>query len=168
MRRAAIGIASGVLAGACVDLDPYAGSADAQCQLASAQGWCEDVGYCSYPDDECSSGRRYGELAAGLAGQCVDAAGTTASGDTTGVCCTGAVAVTGSGAVERPNNESRLQPLRPADDGGFDSYMTPAQKGSFRTYRWGLNFRYVDHGKSFLSGVMKARRASTENSRSWL
>lgn len=71
-RWAALGIACGALIGACVDLQAYVCSADAQCN-AGAQGWCEDAGYCSYPDPECPSGRRYGELAAGLSGVCTGA-----------------------------------------------------------------------------------------------
>jgi cysteine-rich repeat protein len=85
MRRrwAAIGIASGALVGACVDLQPYACSDDAQCKLTGSEGWCEDAGYCSYPDSDCDSGRRYGDLAAGLSGQCTDQAGTAGSSDST-------------------------------------------------------------------------------------
>lgn len=45
-------------------------------------GVCETTGYCSFPDDECPSGRRYGEFSQGsLAGACVlpDDAGSTSS-----------------------------------------------------------------------------------------
>lgn len=42
---------------------------DAGC---GANGQCEGNGFCSFPDAECESGRRYGDLAgAGLQGQCV-------------------------------------------------------------------------------------------------
>jgi cysteine-rich repeat protein len=85
MRRwTAIAIASGVLAGACIDLQAYTCSDDAECTSA-ASGVCEDTGRCSYPDAECESGRRYGELADVLAGQCTSVAGTTgASGSSDG------------------------------------------------------------------------------------
>ena len=40
-------------------------------------GVCESTGWCSFPDDGCDSGRRYGEWAGGeLAGACVDDVGT--------------------------------------------------------------------------------------------
>lgn len=78
-RWATIGIASGVLAGACVDLQPYACSEDAQCRSATAQGWCEDTNFCSYPDRDCDSGRRYGDLAAELSGRCTEPPDATGS-----------------------------------------------------------------------------------------
>lgn len=56
---------------------------DAGC---GADGSCESTGFCSFPDAECASGRRYGELAGtGLTGQCVATdAGSTGVGDSTG------------------------------------------------------------------------------------
>lgn len=50
------------------------------CQIESIQGFCEPSGYCSFPDEECSSGRRYGENAPSeIAGICVggEAEGST-------------------------------------------------------------------------------------------
>ncbi len=45
---------------------------DAEC---GAQGQCEAPGFCSFPDDQCPSGRRYEPLAGeGLASRCVPAA----------------------------------------------------------------------------------------------
>lgn len=47
-------------------------------------GVCESTGYCSFPDDECPSGRRYGEFSQGsLSGACVtpdDGTSTTTRG----------------------------------------------------------------------------------------
>jgi cysteine-rich repeat protein len=80
MRRwSAIAIAGGVLAGACVELQPYTCTDDAECTSGGGEGTCEDTGYCSYPDGECDSGRRYGELAAELAGHCTSFAETSAA-----------------------------------------------------------------------------------------
>lgn len=46
---------------------------DASCEQSGQQGVCQSTGYCSFPDDTCESGQRYGELAGGtLAGTCVD------------------------------------------------------------------------------------------------
>lgn len=60
------------------------------CSSDGGGGVCESTGYCSFPDPECATGRRYGELApSGLAGTCVpvdDGTGSTTasmSGETT-------------------------------------------------------------------------------------
>lgn len=51
---------------------PFQCSADEQCVHGQDAGRCELTGYCSFADDECDSGWRYAELAAGdLARQCV-------------------------------------------------------------------------------------------------
>ena len=53
------------------------------CKDGGAMGTCEPNGFCSFPDDYCPSGRRYGEHAgAGLANACVDP--ETAGNDTDG------------------------------------------------------------------------------------
>ena len=50
---------------------------DAQC----GNGRCEPSGWCSFPDDACDSGSRYGGLAGdGLAGECVPVGGETETG----------------------------------------------------------------------------------------
>jgi hypothetical protein len=50
---------------------------DADCADGSRAGTCEPTGACSFPDDECPSGSRYGAHAGnGLAGECVDDGGT--------------------------------------------------------------------------------------------
>ena len=47
---------------------------DAQCKNGGIAGTCEPTGGCSFPDDSCASGRRYGAHAPnGLSGFCVDA-----------------------------------------------------------------------------------------------
>ncbi|MEM7155690.1 MAG: right-handed parallel beta-helix repeat-containing protein [Myxococcota bacterium] len=47
---------------------------NAQCHLGGTHGRCEATGFCSFPDDACASGHRYGEHAsADLAHQCADA-----------------------------------------------------------------------------------------------
>ncbi len=56
---------------------------DSECQ-GDGLGRCEANGFCSFPDQQCPSGRRYGELAGGgFASDCVDAeVGSTGSQDT--------------------------------------------------------------------------------------
>lgn len=44
---------------------------DEQCS-SNLNGMCEPTGFCSFPDGECTSGRRYGDEAAGLSGLCTD------------------------------------------------------------------------------------------------
>ncbi len=69
------------LAWAC-NLGAFACSDDGDCGGTSDAGVCETSGWCSFPDGECASGRRYGDHAGGaLAGTCVDEAGTTGGTD---------------------------------------------------------------------------------------
>lgn len=56
---AAAGLGSGAL-GACVVPQAFVCSLDADC---GETGVCEESGYCSFPDDECRSGYRYGNFA---------------------------------------------------------------------------------------------------------
>jgi hypothetical protein len=54
---------------------------DAQCRRDGAVGSCEAVGFCSFPDDTCPSGHRFGELAQdGFASRCVAPDGETGDG----------------------------------------------------------------------------------------
>lgn len=53
----------------CKEDDTFQCVSDAQC---GGTGICESVNYCSFPDADCETGRRYGdESATGIAGQCV-------------------------------------------------------------------------------------------------
>lgn len=64
---------AGGVAGACQGTSQFACSTDDECSISEAMGTCESTGYCSFPDGDCSSGRRYGMHAGeGLAGTCVD------------------------------------------------------------------------------------------------
>lgn len=78
----------GVALGGCLGPVAYPCDADAQCRLGAQQGVCEPEGYCSLPDDDCPSQRRFSEHApAALASLCVggDAStGDASTGDTTG------------------------------------------------------------------------------------
>lgn len=59
------------VAGGCVD-DAFLCSSDDQCVLDGAQGTCEPSSYCSFPEPECTTGRRYGEYSPPeLRGECV-------------------------------------------------------------------------------------------------
>jgi hypothetical protein len=62
-------------ASACTAHDDFACAMDTQCVAGTgAQGHCEESGFCSFPDDTCASGSRYGEYGpAGIGGVCVPA-----------------------------------------------------------------------------------------------
>lgn len=62
-----------LLAAGCLRETAFVCATDAEC---TPDGACEATGYCSFPDDACAGGRRYGELAGGLANACVEAAAT--------------------------------------------------------------------------------------------
>ena len=69
-----------VLTPACNGLT-YACVDDGQC---GADGACEAEGWCSFPDERCESGRRYGEYSGGgLGGACVERTPGTSSGEPT-------------------------------------------------------------------------------------
>lgn len=67
---AAVGLAFGSVGWGCVS-DAFACLSDADCQGAGPEPSCEPTGFCSYEDDECPSGRRYGALAGVRSGLCV-------------------------------------------------------------------------------------------------
>ncbi len=54
---------------------------DSECTVQGVAGVCEDNGVCSFPDEECASGRRYGQQApAELAGVCVQGSEGSSTG----------------------------------------------------------------------------------------
>ncbi len=71
------------LGGACGAPEAFLCASDSQC---STGGVCDEPGFCSFPDETCTSGRRFGEHAGqGLANTCVMpvVAGTTTGATTT-------------------------------------------------------------------------------------
>ncbi len=77
--------------------EPFGCENDGQCQVDAAAGMCEFNGYCSFPDPDCPSGRRYSNLAGGgLGGLCVNAPEeTTGAGSSTGPGTTSSSPMTG-------------------------------------------------------------------------
>lgn len=68
-----------------------------QCQVGSAQGFCEANGECSYVDDACDSGRRYGPFASETrAGSCVEGDAATEAMTSTAVPTTTGIVTSGS------------------------------------------------------------------------
>lgn len=46
-------------------------ASDDHCEREGEPGFCESIGHCSFSDDNCASGRRFGELAGTLSNMCV-------------------------------------------------------------------------------------------------
>ncbi len=91
---------------------------DAQCELDEDLGWCEATGSCSFHDDSCPSGRRYGEHASkALVNTCVEPSSGTSS--TTDPSSTDPDA-TASGSTTDPGTHTDVTTL-PLDDGGSSS-----------------------------------------------
>jgi alpha-tubulin suppressor-like RCC1 family protein len=68
-------VAATLLAAASCDLGsvPFACTEDAACAVETTAGACEPSGFCSFPDEACESGRRYGEHATdALSNACVE------------------------------------------------------------------------------------------------
>ena len=79
----ALGLGAGALGSACVPLGAFQCESDAMCVRNGLPGVCQPSEYCSYDDDICESGQRYGDYAGdGLAGQCVEEEPGTTSGTT--------------------------------------------------------------------------------------
>lgn len=63
----------------CLRTTGYKCTSNEQC---GTNGVCESVGYCSFPDSGCPSGRKFGDLAGDSAGRCVGTTGIDAAVDT--------------------------------------------------------------------------------------
>lgn len=71
------------LSAGCDQANVFSCSDDSSCGAAGAAGRCEPSGFCSFDDQACPSGRRFGTLAGeGLADECV--AGSPSGGSSTG------------------------------------------------------------------------------------
>jgi hypothetical protein len=67
--RAALVMA--MLASGCLKAAAFECASDPQCVREGTQGTCEAVGFCSFPDPTCTSGRRFGEVSGRYTQQCV-------------------------------------------------------------------------------------------------
>lgn len=57
---AALGLVGGAWAASACGSSVFACASDDQCQAGAVAGQCQPSGYCSFPDDSCASGQRYG------------------------------------------------------------------------------------------------------------
>lgn len=64
----------------CQASDGFECTSDAACSNDGIAGECQSTGYCSFPDPDCASGQRYGELAELFAQQCVPPTTDTEAG----------------------------------------------------------------------------------------
>jgi hypothetical protein len=64
-----------MIASGCIKPAAFECTSDPQCTRAGLQGTCEQVGFCSFPDTTCASGRRFGEVSGSYMRQCVGDAG---------------------------------------------------------------------------------------------
>ncbi len=83
----AVGLATCIVLGSGCTQETFFCDTPEDCASEGGGGACESTGYCSFPDPECDTGRRYGDLApSGLAGTCVpqtaDTDGSTGVGPT--------------------------------------------------------------------------------------
>ena len=98
----------------CPGTSYFACEEDSECS-SLAGGQCEASGACSFPDEDCPSGRRYGnEGPPHLAGECVDPA--DAQGTTTAT-TTGAMSTSSGGGEGEVDSGTTLA----VDDGGSSS-----------------------------------------------
>ncbi len=91
MRAGVVVVTSLLVVSGCSSPSVFACGDDADCSRGGQPGVCEDAGYCSFDDEACPSGRRFGTFAGmGLAGACVAedeqaSTGDAGTGSTTGV-----------------------------------------------------------------------------------
>lgn len=64
-------LVTAMIASGCIKAAAFECTSDLQCIRAGAQGTCESVGFCSFPDATCANGRRFGEVSGKYTQQCV-------------------------------------------------------------------------------------------------
>jgi hypothetical protein len=69
-------LVTALLASGCIKAAAFVCTNDPQCTRAGVQGTCESVGFCSFPDSTCASGRRFGDVSGTYTQQCVGDVGS--------------------------------------------------------------------------------------------
>jgi len=69
-----------LFASGCLKAAAFECTRDLSCTRAGTQGTCEAVGFCSFPDPTCPSGRRFGEVSGMYTQQCVGVVGAAIDG----------------------------------------------------------------------------------------
>jgi hypothetical protein len=70
-------LVTALIASGCLKPAAFECASDPQCTRAGAQGTCETVGFCSFPDATCTSGSRFGDVSGKYTQQCVGDVGDT-------------------------------------------------------------------------------------------
>ena len=104
---------------ACSAATEYPCETNAQCVDAGVVGVCQSPGWCSFPDDGCESGQRYGDLAgSGLAGTCVPVDdGSTGVADDDSATATATTPPTTDQTTTDPSASSTLSTTTPLTTG---------------------------------------------------
>lgn len=127
-QRVLVAIAAALAA--CSSSSPFVCAGDEDCKSGGTNGRCEASHYCSFPDDACPTGRRYGALApTDYANMCVPA-DDIAEGSS-GVGSVGDASLSGgesSGSTSFDPSTTTTSPLTQADDSLSDT--TPPQESS--------------------------------------
>jgi hypothetical protein len=76
-------LVTALIASGCLKPAAFECASDPQCTRAGAQGTCEAVGFCSFPDATCTSGSRFGDVSGKYTQQCVGEAGDAPDGGVT-------------------------------------------------------------------------------------
>ena len=130
-QRVLVGVAAAI-AGACSSGSPFVCAGDEDCKSGGMNGRCEASHYCSFPDEACPTGRRYGALApTDYANMCVPeddiAEGSSGVGSVGDASLSGSSG-DGSGSTTFDPTTTTTSPLTQADDSLSDT--TPPQESS--------------------------------------
>lgn len=118
----------GLVLAACMQNQTFVCDNDAQCVAGNGVGQCEADQRCSYPDEDCESGRRYGEWAGAHSGQCV--APDLAS---TGSSSSGAVAETSTSVTTTITTTATTTSMDSSTSGGDPTTSTSGAASSEST-----------------------------------
>lgn len=123
--RVAIGLALVAVLGGC-GTSAFVCTASSECADGATAGVCQPDGFCSFPDDGCESGQRYGASSGAASGQCV--APSSADTGTTGLTASsdGPVTIDGSGSLATTVTADASSDLstNPVDDASSGGGMT--------------------------------------------
>lgn len=108
-----------LVCGACGS-SAYACTDHEQCVIEDRSGTCQPDGHCSFPDDGCPSGQRYGDHAGAAAGKCVPSSDdTTSTAPATSTSDTTAAPTTSSASTTASSSSSDTSTS--TDDRGSES-----------------------------------------------
>jgi hypothetical protein len=131
MRRAVLLMSLAWVSG-CTSGSVFACDEDSECNLGDTPGFCDAPGYCSFDDEACPSGRRYGSLAGmGLADECVpgDGGSSGVGGSTSMAPSTMGTTTTAMTTVEPTSATTEATTEASSDGTATDPTMTSTTTG---------------------------------------